>query len=72
MTPPIIAPGDVVRARRYGNRHRANYVVARVARAHPAMGDDVLAVIGHREYGSGRDVFMVLDAHGARVIRSYA
>lgn len=68
-----IVPGDVVRARRLGNRTVGNYVIDEVARVSEdtVAINNSIAVYAHREYGGGRGRFMVLDLNGARVVRNY-
>lgn len=68
MTAADLQRGDVVRARRYGNRTLQTYVIDRAV---DDVGEHSLSVYAHREYGAGRERFMVLDARTARVIRSY-
>jgi hypothetical protein len=67
--------GDVVRARRYGNRNPGNYVIDRMPREQADPTGATFSAYAHREFGAGANVpsetFMTFDATGAYVIRSY-
>lgn len=66
-----IQPGDVIRARRFGNKTVGNYVIDRIARFQPVAEQGGFAAYAHREYGSFDERFMTFHVETIRVIRSY-
>jgi hypothetical protein len=66
--PPTIAKGDIVRARRLGNKTRATYVIDRIGDQYLA---DAVSVKAHRRYSQGRGQYMLLATDGLRVLGTY-
>jgi hypothetical protein len=65
-----VSRGDVVRARRYGNRTRGTYVIDRVLENQHS--EDCIAVEAHNEHSGQSGRYMILDLRGLKVMRSYA
>lgn len=64
-----IEGGDVIRARRYGNRTKGTYTIEDVGRFQVAEG--TWSAYAHRQYSQKRGKFMTFDADSIRVIASY-
>jgi hypothetical protein len=65
-----VSRGDVVRARRYGNRTRGTYVIDRVHA--DQLVDGAVVVDAHNEHSGQSGRYMILDLRGLKVMRSYA
>lgn len=63
-----IQPGDVIRARRIGNRTVGNYTIDRVARF---QHDGIFCAYAHRQYSQAQDTFMSFDATTIRIVQNY-
>lgn len=70
MPSPEPQPLDVIRARRYGNRTRRNYVIDSLA-VDGIEGGNTFAAFVHPEHSGSKPSLMVFDRTNLRIIRNY-